>query len=278
MEKLELAKRKNAMKEKEDSKLKVYLFEATGFKKNEDGTYSSERETLGKTYCAVGDLMPTVDYGDYWSHGGDGYLSLTTEDGWTVDTDINTAYDYMVGYGISGTRIAEMANSLDEPGKWAEACLGDAAKTTFRVTLLDKLPKISAEKTHANSDLSIAQEHCIKIDGVPIFPEGETVHASVSTMPTLVLRPKLRHELAGLWEEHILRLKDVRVKVTVDLSYERFRAQKMTLEAETREDLDKALSAVGILKPSEVEPDVVNGINDTPFKFVATVVLCEEID
>ena len=260
------------------NELKVYKFEATCLKKNEDGTVSEERETLACGYAFEGDPSPRVDYNRYWEFG-DGCLNLVSKDGKAVDSSVDSTIEWMYDSGFRGVDVRGMVNGLSAPGKWAEVCLGDVVKTTLRVTRLQELPEIDPEATIRDSDLTPAQQHRVKIDGVPLFPEGGTVNASDPKTPTLVLRPELGRELGKVWEEVIRVRSGAIVNVTVDTANRSADSAnaKLTVKAPTRKELDGALCAVGVLHPQDIEPDVVDGEGDTPTGFTATVVLTTEV-
>ena len=259
------------------NELKVYKFEVTRLKKNEDGTVSGERETTVCGYAFEGDPSPRVDYNRYWEFG-DGCLNPVSKDGKLVESDIDCMIERVNEEGFRGVDINKMVDGLEAPGRWAEVCLGDAVKTTLRVTRLKELPEIDPEATIRDSDLSPAQQHRVKIDGVPLFPEGGTVNASNPKTPTLVLRPNLGRELGRVWEEFIL-ARGAIVHVAVDTAYNNADSVnvKLTVEASTREELDGALCAVGVLYPQDIEPDIVEGEGGAPTRFTATVVLTTEV-
>lgn len=258
--------------------LKVYKFEATRLRKNEDGTVSDERETFACEYTFEGDPSPRVEYNRYWEFG-DGCLDLVSKDGKVVDSDLGGAVEWLYELGFRGVDVHKMVDGLEAPGRWAEVCLGDAVKTTLRVTRLQELPEIDREATVRGSDLSPAQQHRVKIDGVPLFPEGGTVNASNPKTPTLVLRPELGRELGKVWEESIRVRSGAIVNVTVDTTYHSADSVsvKLTVKAPTREELNSALRAVGVLHPQDIEPDAVDGEGDKPTGFTATVVLTTEV-
>ena len=264
--------------EQKKEELKVYKFEATRLKKNEDGTVSDELETVACGYAFEGDPSPRVEYNRYWDFG-DGCANLVAKDGRPVDSDINSAMEWMYDSGFRGVDIRKMVYGLEAPGRWAEVCLGDAVKTTLRVTRLQELPEISPDATIKNSDLSPAQQHRVKIDGVPLFPEGGTVNASDPKTPTLVLRPDLGRELGKVWEEFIRVRCGALVHVDVDTANhsEDSANVKLTVKAPTRKELDSALCAVGVLRPQDIEPDVVDGEGSEPTGFTATVILTTEV-
>lgn len=265
-------------KNEQNNELKVYKFEATHLKKNEDGTVSDEREAIACGYAFEGDPSPRVEYNRYWDFG-DGCLSLVSKDGKPVESDVDSEIAWMYDLEFNGVDIHKMVDGLDAPGKWAEVCLDDAAKTALRVTRLQELPEIDPEATIKNSDLTPAQQHRVKIDGVPLFPEGGTVNASNPKTPTLVLRPGLARELGKVWEEFIRARNGAIVNVTVDTAYHSANSvnAKLTIKAPTRKELDGALCAVGVLHPQDIEPDVVDGEGDKPTGFTATVVLTTDV-
>lgn len=261
------------------NELKVYKFEVTSLKKNEDGTISGERETTACGYAFHGDPSPRVEYNRYWELG-DGSINLVSKDGKPVDSDVACTIGWMCSEGFHGVDIDKMVDGLEAPGRWAEVCLGDAVKTTLRVTRLKELPEIDPEATVRESDdLTPAQQHRVKIDGVPLFPEGGTVNASNPKEPTLVLRPELRRELDKVWEEVIRVRSGAVVHVTFDTANHSADSAnaKLTIKAPTREELDSALCAVGVLHPRDIEPDVVEGEGDAPTVFTATVILTTKV-
>lgn len=264
------------------NELHVYKFEATRLKKNEDGTISDEIETFACGYAFDGDPSPRIEYNRYWEFG-DGCLSLISKDGRAVDSCVDSMLEWMMyDQGFRGVDINKMIDRLDAPGKWAEVCLGDAVKTMLRVTRLTELPEIDPKDTIRDSDLSPAQQHRVKIDGVPLFPEGGTVNASDPKTPTLVLRPDLVRELGKVWEEVIYSRGGVKVHVEADAAYRHSESKggataRLTIKAPTRKELDSALCAVGVLRPQDVEPDVVEGDGNGTTGFTATVILTTEV-
>lgn len=260
------------------NELKVYKFEVTSLKKNEDGTVSDERETVACGYAFEGDPSPRIEYNRYWELG-DGCLSPVAKDGHPVDSDISCTIEWMNDEGFRGIDISKMVDGLEAPGRWAEVCLGDTARTTLRVIRLQDLPEIDPEATVKNSALSPMQQHRVKIDGVPLFPEGGTVDASGPKAPTLVLRPNLARELGKVWEEFICALSGAVVHVTVDSGYHSADSvnAKLTIKAPTRKELNVALCAVGVRYPQDIEPDVVEGEGDAPTGFTATVILATQV-
>lgn len=262
------------------NELMVYKFEATRLKKNEDGKVSDERETVACGYAFEGNPSPLVEYNDYWKVGdGYGCLNLVSKDGNPVDPNLNLAMEMMYDQGFRGVDINEMVDGLDAPGKWVEVCLDDAVKTTLRVTRLQGLPEVDPEATIRNSDLTPAQQHRVKIDGVPLFPEGGVVNASDPKTPTLVLRPNLERELGQVWKEFIRVRNGAIVDVAVDTAYHSADSVdvKLMIKASTREELDSALHAVGVLRAQNVAPDFVEGEGDGPTGFTATVILTTEV-
>lgn len=258
--------------------LKVYLFEATQDNVNEDGSKAEGRETFYKRYAFEGDPAPYVDYGKYWDYGCDGYVQLVAKDGSDIDSDLECTVEWLHDNGFRNIDIRGMAYSLDAAGKWAEVRNGDSRDSALRVTRLEKMPEIDPKATSLHSELSARQENCIKIGGVPIFPEGGTVSANDPRLETLVLRPNLREELGKVWEQAIHAKAGVQVKVEVlDVRADRPMC-KLKVTAETRPILNTALNAAGVLDPSEIEPDVVRGNADGPLAYVATVTLAAEVD
>lgn len=264
--------------EQKEEELKVYKFEVTGLRKNEDGTVSGERETLACVYAFDGDPSPRVAYNHYWDFG-DGSINLVSKDGRAVESDVGCAMECMYDSGFRGVDLRKVVDGLEAPGRWAEVCLGDDAKTTLRVTRLQEMPEIDPEATVRNSDLTPAQQHRVRIDGVPLFPEGGTVNASNPKTPTLVLRPELGRELGKVWEDFIRIHNGAIVSVTVDTANRSADSAnaKLTIKAPTRKDLDSSLCAIGVLRPQDVEPDVVEGEGGAPTGYTATVILTTEV-
>lgn len=259
--------------------LYVYKFEATRLKKNEDGAVTDERETFACGYAFEGDPSPRVDYNRYWEFG-DGCVNLVSKDGKSVDSCIDNMIEWMCDLGFRGVNIRKMLDGLNTPGKWAEVCLGDDVKTMLRVTRLTEMPEIDPEATIRDSDsLSPGQQHRIKIDGVPLFPEGGAVNASNPKSPTIVLRPELGRELGKVWEEVIHTRCGAIVNVTFDVAYHSADSvdAKLTIKATTRKRLDDALCAIGVLRPQDIEPDVVEGDGSETTGFTATVILTTEV-
>lgn len=260
------------------NELKVYKFEATSLKKNEDGTVSDERETFACGYAFEGDPSPRVAYNHYWELDDVGCLGLVSKDGKPVDPHIHNTIEWMYDIGFRGVDIYKMVGGLNAPGKWAEVCLGDVVKRTLRVTRMTEMPEIDPEATISNSDLSVAQQHRIKIDGVPLFPEGGAVNASGPKVPTRVFRPNLGRELGKVWEDVIRVRSGVIVNVTVDGAIGADGATaKLTIKAPTRAALDAALCAVGVLRPKDIEPDIVEGEGGETTGFTATVILTTDV-
>ena len=258
--------------------LKVYKFEATRLKKNEDGTVSDEIEQFACGYAFEGDPSPRVEYNCYWEFG-DGCLNLVSKDGRAVDSCVDNVLEWVYDQGFRGVDINKMIDRLDATGKWAEVCLGDDVKTKLLVTRLTELPEIDREATIRDSDLSPAQQHRVKIDGVPLFPEGGTVNASSPKTPTLVFRPDLGRELGKVWMEFI-RVRTgafVHVEAETANSSARSANAKLVIKASTRKELDSALCAVGVLHPQDVEPDVVEGDGNGTTGFTATVILTTDV-
>lgn len=260
--------------------LEVYLFEVTRDKKGEDGQPRGRGAAVA-VYAFTGDPAPTVEYNKYWDLGCDGNLNLTAKDGRWVENGLDPALD---GVGEEGFRpqmntIVKLVDALEEPGKWFELCLGDNRNTKLRVTRLQKLPEIDIEATKENSDLNVMQMWAIRINGKPLFDEGGTLNGKGSLLTTTVFRPNLLKELGRCWEELIAHRKDgLEVAVTVvEDSSAGSTVRTMRIAAKTREELNRALNAVGVLRPDEVEPDVVMGQGDASTTFVANVRLTDVI-
>lgn len=264
----------------EKNELKVYLFEVTRDIKGEDELHHGRESTVAE-YAFTGDPAPTVEYNRYWDHGCDGCLNLVAKDGRCIDGELDCAIDCVgnCGFRAQMKTIVKLVDTLEEPGKWFELYLGDALNTKLRVTRLQGLPEIDVEATKRNSDLNVMQMWTIHIDGKPLFDEGGTLYGKGSLNTTTVFRPNLLKELGRCWEELIARRKDgleVAVTVVEDSSADST-VRTMRIAARSREELDRALNAVGVLRPDEVEPDVVIGQDHSPTTFVANVRLTDVI-
>ena len=264
----------------EKEELKVYLFEVTRDKKAEEGQPPCGRESPVAEYAFTGDPKPRVDYNRYWDHG-DGCLNLVAKDGHCVDGELNTALNLVGDYNFRPqiSTIVKLVETLEKPGKWFELTAGDERNTKLRVTRLQGLPEIDVEATRRNSDLNVMQMWAVRIDGQPLFDEGGTINGRGSLHTTTVFRPKLLQELGRYWEELIAHRKDgleVAVTVVEDSSADST-VRTMRIAAKTREELNRALNAVGVLRPDEVDPDVVVGQGDAPTTFVANVRLTDVI-
>lgn len=260
------------------NELKAYKFDVTSLKKDEDGKVSDERDTLVCGYAFEGDPSPYIEYNDYWNFG-DGRINLISKDGLKIESSINSMIEVVYYNGIQGVDIRKMLDGLNVPGRWAEVCLGNDVKTTLRVTRLSGLPEIDLEASVRNSDMSPSQQRRVKINGVPLFPEGETINASNPTKPTMVFRPELSRELGNMWEELIRVRCGAIVNVTSIPTHNsiNYMSMKLKIKAPTREDLDSALCAIGVLHPQDVEPDLVEGEGSEPTGFTATVILTTEV-
>lgn len=260
--------------------LKVYLFEVTRDKNDEDGQPCGRVSPVA-VYAFDGDPAPTVEYNKYWDHGCDGNLNLTAKDQRWIENNLDSALDSVgeEGFRPQMNTIVKLVDALEEPGKWFELCLGDERNTKLRVTRLQGLPEIDVEATIENSDLNVMQKWVIHINGKPLFDEGGTINGKGSLYTTTVFRPNLLKELGRCWEELIAHRKDgleVAVTVVEDSSADST-VRTMRIAARTREELGRALNAVGVLRPDEVEPDVVIGRGDAPTTFVANVRLTDVI-
>lgn len=261
--------------------LKVYLFEVTRDKKAEAGQPPCGRESRVAEYAFDGDPAPTVEYNKYWDHGCDGSLNLMAKDGRWVENGLDSALSSVgeEGFRPQINTIVKLIDTLEEPGKWFELCLGDERNTKLRVTRLQGLPEIDVEATIENSDLNVMQKWVIRIYGKPLFDEGGTLYGRGSLNTTTVFRPNLLKELGRCWEELIAHRKDgleVAVTIVEDSSADST-VRMMRIAAKTREELGRALNAVGVLHPDEVEPDVVLGRGDAPTMFVANVRLTDVV-
>ena len=271
------------MGEEIENKAKVYLFEVTTLVKNEDGTVGTERKTEHKDYAFDGDPDKSVlDYGRYWEYSNDGCLNLVSEDGMFIENGLDCCIENACACGFRGYPIVEKVKELCDTRRWFEFSLGDERKTMLRVTLLDDLPKISREKTIAASDISVMGLHCVKLYGRPLFEDGDTTCAGITSHPTWVLRTGLANELNAVWESYIASKSGVSVSVK-NMPYIIADAicRKLVITAKSRADLDAALKAVGVNNPAEVAPNVVygnGGVDSDAAAFQADIILTEKID
>lgn len=264
---------------KNENPLNVYRYEVTGLRENEDKTYGPERQALRHGYAFSGDPMPCVDYGDFYSLG-DGSLNLTTKAGEFLDP-VEDMMVYLMDDGFSESVVRSMIDDLDEPGKWEEVSLGTNEKLKFRITRLSEIPEIDPVQTVKNSELSVMQQHCIKINGVPLFKDGESIRG-VGAGTTTVLRTDIGNFINGVYERFIEVQTGKRVVVSVDHGHVSADSitRRMTVAAKSRADLDAALGALGVLKPGEIDADLTYGEVDGggATRFVTTVTFTDNID
>lgn len=264
---------------KNENPLKVYRYEVTMLRENGDKTYGPERQALRHGYAFSGDPMPCVDYGGFYNLG-DGSLNIITKAGGLLDP-VEEMMVYLMDDGFSESVVRAMIDDLDEPGKWAEVSLGTKEKLKLRITRLSELPEIDPVQTVKNSELSVMQQHCIKINGVPLFKDGEFIRGA-NPGTTTVLRTDIGNFINGVYERFIEVQTGKRVVVSVDHGH--FSAdsitRRMTVAAKNRADLDAALCALGVLKPGEIDADLTYGEVDGggATRFVATVTFTDNID
>lgn len=266
--------------EKNKDPLKVYRYEVTALKDNGGQTYGPERQAIKHGYAYSGDPMPYVDYGDYWSLG-DGNLNLAVANTGDLLDPVDLMMVYLTDDGFSESAVRAMIDDLDYPGKWAEISLGTKEKPRIRITRLSKLPEIDPVRTVENSELNVMQQHSIKINGVPLFKDGE-FRRGVGAATTTVLRTDIGNLINGVYERFIEVQTGKRVTVSVD--HRNFSAdsitRRITLSAKSRADLDAALGALGVLKPGEIDADLTEGEVDggCATRFVTTVTFTDNID
>lgn len=241
-----------------ENPLKVYRYVVTGLKDNGDETYGPEHKTFRHGYAFSGDPMPCVDYGGY-CYLGDGSLNLTARAGEILDS-VSQMMVFLADDGFSESVMRVMIDGLDEPGKWAEVSLGTKEKLRLRITRLSELPEIDPVQTVKNSDLTVMQQHCIKINGVPLFKDGESI-SGVSAGSTKVLRTDIGDFINGVYERFIEVQTGKRVGVSVDHGYVSADniTRRLTLVAKSRADLDAALRALGVLNPEGIDTDLTEG-------------------
>lgn len=241
----------------EDKKAKAVLVQIFAVDKEgkiavgEDGS----PKTIGTEYAFFGKLEK-VDYGNYGDfNNGDGFVQLATCDG----THVSWYTDITESMGISGAKWKELVFDSGvkiETGRfveWAQDSCNDSVQCIVRVSGMAKVPEISAEKTIASSDLSDAQKHEIKINGKPLFGNGD-----VQSGGLVMLRDDLSSMIDEMWSRHIgNRL----VKMGIDpYGYsvhvvDRPSADSMTREVEIKaagKVLENVLTALGCSDPSKV--------------------------
>lgn len=271
--------------EKNKDPLKVYRYEVTGLKDNGDKTYGPERKVLRHGCAFFGDRIPCVDCEDEgYRLLGDGRLNLTTKAGEILDS-VGEMMMYLADDGFSGSVVRAMIDRLDGPGKfagsWAEVSLRTKEKPRLRITRLSELPEIDPVQTVKNSELSVMQQHRIKINGIPLFKDGEFIRG-VGAGTTIVLRTDIGNFINEMYERFIEVKTGKRVAVLVDHKHVSADSitRRMAVAAKSRADLDAALSALGVLKPGEIDTDLTCGEVDGggATEFVTTVTFTDNID
>lgn len=237
----------------------------------ETGKRPEGRDTVVDMYAYGGNLPEAyVDFGDYWEEdrNGDCYLNLYADDGKELAC-LSTAFDYLSDNGFRDVTVPEVGE-LGGDRRWFEVQKpGSADELRLRVELLDKPPRISAEKTLGASELTVMAQHRIKIGGIPLFREGD-VHESTA------LRTDLEGTINEMWRERIKERFGVEVAVKVDSMPGSNRV--FTITAENREDMHTALCALGVGQPEKIVPSVEYGVGENVTAVVAKVTLASRIE
>jgi len=179
----------------------VQLFAIDKEGKIEVGEDGSQKK-LSEAYAFFGDLE-NVDYGTYGDfNNGDGYLQLVTVDG----KSLTWHSELVESFGISGAKWNELVSYSGvkiEAGRfveWAQDSCNDGVPCIVRVSGMANVPEISAEDTIKLSDLSDAQKHEIKINGKPLFGNGD-----VTSGGCVMLCERLSSMVDGIWTSFIER-------------------------------------------------------------------------
>jgi hypothetical protein len=220
---------------------------------------------IEKEYAFFEELK-NVDYGCYSDiNDGDAFVQLATSDG----THVSWHMDVAEAMGISGSKWKELVFGCGvkiEVGRfveWAQDSCYKGIPCIVRVSGMAKVPEISADKTIAASDLSDAQKHEIKINGKPLFGNGD-----VQSGGLVMLRDDLCSMIDEMWSRYIgNRL----VKMGFDPSgysvhvVDRPSAVSTTREVEIKASgkvLENVLRALGCNDPSKVKIQHYEGTVD----------------
>lgn len=209
-----------------------------------------------------------VDYGNYWEEDDGGYLELRTKDGREV-TDLNRLMEYVDDNGFRNVAVPR-PEGLNADKRWFEVPLpGSDDGRLLRVELLDGLPEIDADRTRACSELGIMAQHRVKINGVPLFRDGD-VHEGTA------LRTDLDDVVDEMWRARIRERGGVDVSVTV-VSEAPGMNRIFTITAKSREDMRAALCALGVGQPEKITPTVEYGVGENITAVMAKVTLASRI-
>ena len=211
-----------------------------------------------------------VDCGGYLDLG-DGSLNLMADDG----NDIRTICDIADGWAhFSSAKFDKYCSEL-VPGEWVEWTHEENGepKATIRVTALSEMPKISPEKTIANSDLSVMQKSKISIYGKPLFNVGDVCGRTC-------LRPRIAFEANDIWTEYVRSRCGECVEVLVDESdfSADYVSKRVTINAPSISALHSAMRALGVFQPEKIPVDYTAGRGDAVKLVSAGFWLSECID
>jgi hypothetical protein len=249
------------MNTKIEHAMKIELWERCG---NDWGNYS-------KVYAVNAIPKEIVDEGSYWDCCGDNFLHLATEDGTTVYEDYDRLCDtFLCNNNIDVDNDWKAIYALPIDG-WMELVQKNC-KVKF--TRIADIPKISAENTIKDSDLSNKAKTLIKLYGIPLLREGEV------TARNNVYAPKLLKMLAKNCEERIKAESGVVVEV---LQFEPIHNAdgntiELTVRAKSIEVLHIALKTLGIVNPSAVELIATEGEGETVKSVTASITLNTRLD
>ena len=250
---------------------KVYHVTITALKPVNPETHERPegRDTVLDAFAFSGNLPEDrVDYGNYWEEDDGGYLELRTGDDREV-ADLNRIMEYVDDNGFRNVAVPR-PEGLNADKRWFEVPLPGADDgRLLRVELLDELPKIDADKTRAHSALGIMAQHRVKINGVPLFRDGD-VHGGAA------LRTDLNAVVNEMWHERIKNRGGV--DVWVEVASETPGTNRIfTITAKSREDMRAALCALGVGQPEKIVPTVEYGVGENITAVVAKVALASRI-
>jgi hypothetical protein len=258
------------MDEKKDNAgAKAYRITITTLKPvdKETGKRPEGRDVVLDVYGFSGNLPEGyVDYGNYWDEDGDGYLELRTGEGREV-VDLVRAMEYVDDYGFRDVKVPR-PEELGADRRWFEVPVpGSDDGRLLRVELLDELPKLDADRTRADSELSLMAQHRVKINGVPLFRDGDVRCGEA-------LRTDFGDVVDEMWRARIKERGgvDVGVKVVPTPC-----GREFTVTAKSRDDLRAALRALGVRQPEKIVPSVEYGDWSGIVEVVAKVTVVERI-
>lgn len=238
----------------------------------ETGVRPEGRDTALDMYAFGGNLPDDyVDYGNYWEEDDNGYLELRTDEGKEV-ADLNRAMEYVYDNGFRNVKIPS-PEELGADMRWLEvpAPFPAADDRRLRIELLDGLPKLDAGKTRADSELNIMAQHRVKINGVPLFRDGDVYEGTA-------LRPDLNNVVNEMWRERIKKHSGVDVCVEVASGMPPISNHAFTITAKSRDDMHAALCALGVCQPEKIAPSVEYGVGENVTAVVAKVTLASRIE